>query len=61
MNKDKIIFSINIKDVQNVAEDELGRELNDKELKLIEGKIGDYFSLRETLSMAINELIDKKE
>jgi len=57
MNKNKIIYSINIEDVQKVAEDELGRELNEDELKLIEKNIGEYFSWHETISMAINELI----
>ncbi len=38
----KIIYSLNIEDVQNVATEELGRELNKKELKIIEDKIGEY-------------------
>jgi hypothetical protein len=41
LRKDKIIYSINIEDVQNVAEEEISRKLNDSELKLIEEKIGD--------------------
>ena len=60
MNKNKIIYSINIEDVQKVAEDELGRELDQEELKLIEKNIGDYFSLHETISMAISELIKEQ-
>jgi hypothetical protein len=31
----KIIYSINIEDVQNVAEEELGRKLSKKELKIV--------------------------
>ncbi|MEW6326286.1 MAG: hypothetical protein AB1487_01635 [Thermodesulfobacteriota bacterium] len=41
----KDIYSINIEDVQNVAEEELGRELSGSELKIIEDKIGDYIDL----------------
>lgn len=42
MNISKIIYSINVEDAQNVAEEELGRELSEEELKIIENKIGDY-------------------
>ncbi|KAA3597109.1 MAG: hypothetical protein DWQ06_13835 [Calditrichaeota bacterium] len=52
-NSEKIIYSINIGDVQNVAEQELGRELTPKELKVIEDKIGDYFDWFDSISFAI--------
>lgn len=42
MDTSKIIYSINIEDVQNVAEEEIGRKLTTKELKIIEDRIGDY-------------------
>jgi hypothetical protein len=41
MKPSKIIYSINIEDVQDVAEEELGRKLTKRELKIIEDKIGD--------------------
>ncbi len=53
----KIIYSINIEDVQNVAEQELGRELNKKELKIIEDKIGDYIDWYEAINMTIIDSI----
>jgi len=57
----KIIYSLNIEDVQNVATEELGRELNKKELKIIENKIGDYIDWYESINMAIaNNLKTKK-
>lgn len=40
MDASKIIYYINIEDVQNVSEQELGRKLNRKELKIVESKIG---------------------
>ncbi|MCZ7399285.1 MAG: hypothetical protein O8C62_06325 [Candidatus Methanoperedens sp.] len=49
----KIIYSINIEDVQSVAEQELERELGEKELKIIENKIGDYIDWYEAINMAI--------
>ena len=60
----KIIYSINIEDVQNVAEEELERKLTKKELKIIEDKLGDYIDWYEAIDIAIqNEILhrDKKD
>ena len=58
MNTSKIIYSINIKDVQNVAEEKLGRKLAEKELKIIEDKIGDYIDWYGAIDMAMqNEVL----
>ncbi len=45
MRSNKIIYSINIADIQNVAEQELDRKLNQDELKLVvdEALSNDYF------------------
>lgn len=56
-NTSKIIYSINIEDVQNVAEQELGKKLTKKELKIIEDKIGDYIDWYEAINMAIQNSI----
>ncbi len=61
INASKIIYSINIEDVQNVAMEELGRELNKKELKIIEDKIGDYINWYESINMVIDQYFEKKE
>jgi len=53
MRKDKIIYSINIEDVQNVAQQELGRDLTDKELKIVEDNIGDQFDWFEAIASVI--------
>lgn len=53
----KIIYSINIEDVQNVAEEELGRKLSKKELKIIEDKIGDYIDWYGAIDMVIKAKI----
>lgn len=53
----KIIYSINIEDVQNVAEQKLERELTEKELKIIENKIGDYIDWYEAINIAITNNI----
>ena len=56
MNKNKIIYSINIEDVQNVAEQELERKLTAKELRLVEKKVGDYINWYEAILNAIDVL-----
>ena len=53
---EKIIYSINIEDIQNVAEQELERLLTDKELRLVEEKVGNYINWYEAILNAINEL-----
>jgi len=56
----KDIYSINIEDVQNVADEELGRELS--ELKIIEDKIGDYIDWYGAIYSAIqNEVLNVTE
>lgn len=57
MKKEKVIYSINIDDVQNVAQQELGRVLNDRELKIVEEKIGDQFDWYEAISIVIDQHI----
>ena len=53
---EKIIYSINIEDVQNVAEQELERKLTAKELRLVEDKVGDYINWYEAILNAIDVL-----
>ncbi len=53
MKSSKIIYSINIEDVQNVAEEEFDRELSEKELKIVEDKIGDYIDWHGAIEMTI--------
>jgi len=57
MTTSKIIYSLNIEDVQNVAEEELGRELTKKELKIVEDKVGDYIDWHEAISLALNDAV----
>ena len=54
INPEKIIYSINIEDVQNVAEQELERKLTAKELRLVEDKVGDYINWYEAILNAID-------
>lgn len=57
---DKIIYSICIEDVQNVAEQEFGRELTEEELKIVEDKIGDCFNWFDSISDLIHDELKLK-
>ncbi len=57
MDREKIIYSINIEDVQNVADQELVRELTEDELKIIENKLGDYIDWYGSIATAIDDII----
>lgn len=56
---DKIIYQLTVKDLQNVANDELNRDLTEEEVKLLEDKIGDYIDWYNIISMAIFNNIQK--
>ena len=49
----RIAYSINIENIQNVAEQELERKLTAKELRLVEDKIGDCINWYEAILNAI--------
>ena len=59
--KSKIMYSINVEDIQNVAEQELDRELTDKEIKLIEERLGDYIDWYGAIASTLDEVIPNKE
>jgi len=62
MKPSKIIYSINIEDVQNVAEEELERKLTKKELEIIEDKLGDYIDWHSAIDTAIqNEILHHRQ
>jgi hypothetical protein len=57
MNRNKIIYSLNVENIQTVALEEIGRELTDKEIQMIIEPIGDYIKWYEAISYAIQDKI----
>ena len=57
--KDKIIYSINIEDLQTVAEQELERELTNDEIEIVEKRLGDYIDWYGAIASTLNEAIKK--
>ena len=56
--KDKIIYSINIEDLQTVAEQELERELTNEEIERVEKRLGDFIDWYEAIALTLNEVIN---
>ena len=56
MRRNKIIYSLCIADLQDVAEDELNRKLTEDELKRVVDKVGDYISWNDAISLTFLDL-----
>lgn len=54
--KDRVIYSLSVADIQEVAADILDRELTPEEVKLIEDRVGDYIPWYDALARALNEI-----
>ncbi|MFA6026915.1 MAG: hypothetical protein WC727_10810 [Ignavibacteriaceae bacterium] len=61
MRRNKIIYSLCIADLQDVAEDELNRKLTKDELKRVVDKVGDYISWYDAISLTFLDLGLKAE
>jgi hypothetical protein len=62
LDTSKLSYSINIEDVQNVAEEEIGRKLTKKELKIIEDKLGGYIDWYGAIDIAVkNEILNHRQ
>ena len=55
-SNDRIIYSINVKDIQAVAIEEIRRQLTTDEIKKVERKIGDYIDWYGAVEMTIDNL-----
>jgi len=54
---EEIVYSMNIADVQNVANQVLGRTLMRKEIMLVKESIGEYVDWFSAIEFAINKHI----
>ena len=59
LNKDYVLYSINVEDAQNVANDTIDRDLTDSEIKKVEERLGDYLpNWFDLLEMAIDDVVN---
>ena len=56
-NQEKIIYSIDAEDVQQVADEILDRKLNEEELEIIENEIGGYIDWYQAIQDVIMQKI----
>jgi len=61
MKRTDILYSINVQDVQDVAQREFDRELNDKEIKSVAAKLGEYIDWYEAVNTAVAQTVRKGE
>lgn len=55
----RTIYQLTVEDLQNVANDELIRDLTEEEIKILEEKISDYIDWYQIISLAISNHIEK--
>ena len=61
MRKDKVIYSLNVGDIQEVAEDILERKLTEDELQKVCNRVGDYIKWDEAIMYPIGDEIKEEE
>jgi hypothetical protein len=53
--------TVNVEDIQTVAEQELERELTDEEIKIVEDRLGDYIDWYGSIASVLGELKELKK
>jgi hypothetical protein len=50
---DRVVYSLCVEDIQNVAEGSFGRKLTDAEVEIVEEQLGDYIKWYDLIEAAI--------
>lgn len=56
MNKNKILYKLTVEDFQNVALEEIERELNNKEIEIVKKSVEDNINWYEVISNSLIEI-----
>jgi hypothetical protein len=56
---DRIVYSINVSDIQDVANQTLKRPLTKKEVILVEDSVGDYLDWFQAIGNSIREYVKR--
>jgi len=51
--KENVVYSLNVEDIQTVAEQELDRRLSPEEVRIVEDKIGDYINWYDAIHLTM--------
>ncbi|HEX3561127.1 MAG TPA: hypothetical protein VHU19_18180 [Pyrinomonadaceae bacterium] len=57
----RIVYSLNVADIQNVASEEFGRILTADEVEIVEKNLGDYIKWYDIIEMVINNHIGPRQ
>jgi len=57
--QERIVYSLNVEDIENVADEEFSIKLTRAELKLVEDKLGDYIDWHDAIAEAIRETLGR--
>jgi len=60
-NIERIIYSLNVEDVQRVAQENLSRDLRSDEIRKVEELVGDYILWYDAIDSAIENAIEKDD
>ncbi len=58
-NKNEIVYSLNVEDVQTVAAQEMGRELTDDEIEKVMTLVGEKINWYDAILSSIEEVDSK--
>ena len=58
-DSERIVYSLNVEDIQNVAQEVLDRKLKKKEISLVEDSIGNYINWFDVIEFAIHKHIKR--
>ena len=57
LNDSSVVYSINVDDIRNVANEEGFAHLADEEINKVADKMGDYIGWRDAIAMALNDCL----
>jgi len=56
LRRSRVVYSINVEDIQKSAEELIGRDLKSDEIRLVENTLGDYINWFDAISRAIDDV-----
>ena len=56
-NRERLVYSLNVEDLQTVANEELSRDLTEEEIRIVEKNLGDYISWHQAIYFAITDIL----
>lgn len=61
MKKSEVFYELSTDDIQEVADQELDRQLSPEEIEYVEKHVGDYIPWFDAISLTINEMLYRRK